>query len=59
MTPPTKIPKEFDTLPEPGRAKAYEFFQELVQEGMARGEAIQEALKRGQSWIAERVRSAS
>ncbi len=59
MTPPTRVPQQFDELPEPGRTKAFEFFQELMASGsQSEPEAIKEALKRAQSWIAERAQPA-
>ena len=58
MTFPPRIPAEFDELPEPGRAKAFDFFEELLSEGRDEREAIEQAIERARHWIAERARSA-
>jgi len=58
MTFPRGIPEEFNELPEPGRAKAFDFFQELLTEGREEREAIEQAIARARHWIAERARPA-
>lgn len=58
MTTAERIPPEFDVLLEPARSKAFEFFQELLDHGSNESDAIEQAIDRAQSWVAERAKSA-
>lgn len=58
MTTPVQFPPEFDELPEPGRTKALEFLQELLDAGQSQRDAVQQARQRAEHWITERVKAA-
>lgn len=55
MPEPSKIPREFDDLPEPARSKAFEFFRELLDGGANTQQAVEQARDRARHWMAERA----
>lgn len=58
MATQTKIPPEFEELPEPSRTKAFEFLQELLDAGEGKRDAVEKALQQAHHWIAERAKPA-
>ena len=54
MTHTTRMPSQFDELPEPARIKAFETFQALLADGIDEQEALEQASQQAQNWITER-----